>query len=296
MSLVESTLEKLRRKGDLAPQRPATIGSVAPVVPVAPSPAADDPPVGPPRLQIHIKQFALREAGYLPDDSAERYFADYYRQIKRPLVTKAGTPYSGARGNPRLVMMASAVPGDGKTFTCINLALSMARERDFSVVLVDADVLKPHVSQIFGVESEPGLIESLEDHKVDIESLVLPTDIKGLSILPAGRSHEGATELLASVRMEAILARLLMRDPRRIVVFDSSPILVSSEARALASLCGQIVLVVCGGKTPRPAILEALEYLGTPANVSIVVNQGRVTSQGAQYGSYGSNARQSDAG
>ncbi len=291
MSLVESTLEKLRRKGDIAPQRTPTIATVVPAENVG---ALADAPSVAPRRQISVNQSALRELGYLPDDAAERNFADYYRQIKRPLVTKAGAAFNGARRNPRLVMMASAAPGDGKTFTCINLALSLARERDFSLVLVDADVLKPHISQIFGAASEPGLIDSLADNQIDVESLVLPTDIRGLSILPAGSAHEGATELLASERMEAILSRLLYRDPRRIVLFDSSPVLVSSEARALASLCGQIVLVVCSAKTPRPAVLEAIEYLGAPENVSIVVNQGRVTSQGAQYGVYGGTARQSD--
>src|ERR1043165_7009541 len=98
-------------------------------------------------------------------------------------------------------MMASALPGDGKTFTSINLALSMARERDISVVLADADIPKPHVSRIFGVEREKGLLEALTDPAVDVESLVLPTDVGGLSILPAGTPHEGATELLASARM-----------------------------------------------------------------------------------------------
>src|SRR5579862_6488090 len=78
------------------------------------------------RRKIVVDRDSLRKSGYLPDKGTERKFADYYRQIKRPLITRAAGPAVAGRANPRLIMLASALPGDGKTFTSINLALSMA--------------------------------------------------------------------------------------------------------------------------------------------------------------------------
>jgi exopolysaccharide/PEP-CTERM locus tyrosine autokinase len=233
----------------------------------------------------------LRSAGYLPESAQDRQFADEYRQVKRPLIAAAFRSVGGSPGrSPRLVVMASALPGDGKTFTSINLALSLARERDISVLLVDADVAKPHISCIFGAEAELGLLDAVADEKLGIESLVLRTDVKGLYILPAGKSQAGATELLSSARMREQVDRLLAANPRRIVLFDSSPLLVSSESLAVIGAAGgQIVMVVRAGKTPRQAVLDALVKLGGDLPVSLILNQGnRGLAEGLYgYGPYG---------
>ena len=285
MSMVERAIEKLRRNAEQAPKQPARpVGSL--VADIPPTNDLSGPPKSTPERRIVVDREALRDAGYLPETAVDRRFADHYRQIKRPLISQALASPSPVPGSPRLIMMASALPGDGKTFTSINLALSMARERDVSVVLVDADTPKPHVSRIFGVEKEPGLLDALGEPNTDIESFVLPTDVGGLSILPAGKTHDGATELLASARMAAVVTRLIARDPRRIVLFDSPPLLVSSESRALSSIAGQVVLVVRSGATPQQAVLDALEQIADRP-VSLVLNQGRVSLAGGYYG-YGS--------
>ena len=293
MTLVERTIEKMRRAA--AEQRPSAetrpVGSLVTEPPkVADTPGA--PPAAPSR-SIAVNREALREAGYLPETEVDRRFADHYRQIKRPLISAALAAPEAVPGSPRLIMMASALPGDGKTFTSINLALSMARERDVSVVLVDCDTPKPHVSRIFGVDNEPGLLDALGDASTDIESLVLPTDVGGLSILPAGTTHDGATEMLASARMAAVVTRLIARNPRRVVLFDSPPLLVSSESRALSSIAGQVVLVVRSGHTPNQAVLDALDQLGDRP-VALVLNQGRVSLTGGYYG-YGNYGNYGDA-
>jgi protein-tyrosine kinase len=290
MSLVERAIEKLRRAGATDPAPENMNKAVGALVrdPASADQAYPDS-AGTPSRRIHIDPAALRELGYLPESSRDRQFADHYRQIKRPIIAKAQAPITDPlMHSPRLVMMASALPGDGKTFTSINLALSMARERDVSVVLVDADLPKPHVSRVFGVEKEPGLLDALADPALDIESLLLPTDVGSLSILPAGKANESATEMLASARMSAIVARLLGRNERRIVLFDSPPLLLSSESRALAAIAGQIVLVVRSGATPRHAVLDVLEELGDHQSVALVLNQGRVQLGGYYgYGEYG---------
>ena len=316
MSLVERAIDKMRREDPSAgrrnndAQRPLVRGaapqsqspntrpssmpqaSFAALSQMDPQPASRLP--GQPRLLID--RGALRSLGYLPDSSCDRQFAGHYRQIKRPLIAAALEPVSADQpqaSSRRLVMMASALPGDGKTFTSINLALSMARESDVTVLMIDADVAKPHVSDMFGVAEQKGLVDALSDKNLDVESLVISTDVPGLSILPAGTRSAGATELLASIRMAELLTRLLAADPRRIILLDSSPLLVTSESRELVKYVGQVLLVVRAGKTPRRAILDAIQLLGEQVAIGLVLNQGRPSlldglyGYGYGYGAYG---------
>ena len=280
MTIVERAIERLRRQGGHSTS-PATVAVGTMVHESAPDLAQASS-----ARRILIDRDALRQAGYLPETAVDRRFASYFRQIKRPLITKVQSAADAAGPSPRVIVMTSALPGDGKTFTSINLALSLAHERDVSVVLVDADIPKPHVSRIFGVDAEPGLTDALASVDLDIESLVLPTDVGNLSVLPAGRGADNATELLASARMGAVLTRLLSRHPRRIVLLDSPPLMVSSEARSLVAIAGQLVMVVRSGRTPRKAVLDALADIGAERPVSLVLNQGP-TGFGGGYGAYG---------
>lgn len=291
MGVVERALDKLRRGnagisrvGTSGMERGGTIGALVE--------GREHGAVDSSGRRIIVDRTALRAAGYLPELGQDRRFADEYRQVKRPLIDSAFAEGAAARQpSPRLVMMASALPGDGKTFTSINLALSFAKEKDTSVLLVDADVAKPHISRVFGVDDQPGLLDALADPGLDVSSLIVPTDVSGLSILPAGRTRDGATELLSSGRMGDVASRILRRDPRCLVLFDSPPLVVSSESRALAPAAGQVVLVVRAGYTPRRALQEAIEVLGPEKSVSLVLNQGRHnlldSYYGHSYGSYG---------
>jgi exopolysaccharide/PEP-CTERM locus tyrosine autokinase len=306
LRIVDNATAKLRALGITATNpvltNPEVVGSVEeapeapqldPSVPVEEAPEAPqlDPsvPVVDPSRYIRIDRVRLRAGGFLPDVTQERRFADQYRRIKRPILMRVQTLSAARSPAARLILMASALPGDGKTFTSINLALSMARERDISVLIIDGDVAKPHISRIFGVDREPGLLDALADDSIDIESLVLPTDVDGMSMLPAGQYHESATELLASARMNEVLTRLTARDPRRIILLDSPPLLLSSESRALVEIAGQVVLVVRAGGTPRRAVQEAIGYVGEDKPLGLVLNQSQMAlSEGYYgYGSYG---------
>ena len=279
MSLIESALEKLRRDET----RTQPTGSAVPSRPVV-VPMAASEPIAPAR-HTKVDLQALRVAGYLPELGLERRFADHYRQIKRPLIEKA------LNGSPemRLILVSSALPGDGKTFTSINLALSMARERDLSVLLVDADTPKARVSEVLGIREERGLVDTLMEEALDVESLVHSTDIHGLEILAAGKRMENTTELLASARMAQIAARLIARNTRRLVLFDTAPLLVSSEARALLRIPGQIVLVARSGVTPRQALVDALVQVDKSRLQGLVINEApfRAGSGYYDYGGYG---------
>ena len=153
------------------------------------------------------------------------------RKIKRPLLEFAAGLKADTSNIANLIMIASALPKDGKTFTCINLALSMAIEKDTTVLLVDADMPKPNISRIFGVGEEPGLIDLLLDDEKGVLDVILDTDVPGLRLLPAGQRDEHATELLASKRMVDVVKQLSCTCPGCIVIFDSPPLLVTSEVR-----------------------------------------------------------------
>jgi protein-tyrosine kinase len=290
MSLVERALKKLQedRKTDGGGMKPVAPVVVAKVVrePVVAATGADVAyeRVEPPRKRVSISRTALREAGVIPPADRERLIADQYRRIKRALIGNMSGKVVPPIPHPRLIMMTSALSGDGKTYTSVNLALSLAGEKDRTCLLVDGDVAKPHIGNLFGVQEEPGLLDALQDPSLDVESLILPTDVPGLSILPAGQRTEQATELLASERMLQILQRLEARDPRRIAVVDSPPILLSSEARVITNLVGQVVFVVRAGVTPRPAVLEALSQIDEGRYVGLILNQSEAAHASSYYG------------
>jgi len=297
VSLIENALEKMRRTSAAA-GRQAEAGDLRDSL--GPQSGANAAVGEFSELQtkrITIDWAAVRAAGYLPDEEQARRFADHYRQIKRPLIDKALAPDSAP--DSRLILLSSALPGDGKTFTAVNLAISMARERDVSVLLVDADLPRSRITEVFGMRAEPGLIDALVDESVDVESCVVRTDVQGLEVLPAGAMVENATELLASARMVQVASRLLARNPRRLVLFDSAPILGSSEARALVKIPGQIALVVRAGVTPRQAVLDAVTHLDEKKLQGLILNEA-TTARGSGYyygySSYGSAGQAAQAG
>jgi protein-tyrosine kinase len=291
MSLVEQALKKVQQ----ARARPVgTHDSVeapasGPVEELVRQGAAGQTPreVDEPGRVVAIDRGMLRRAGLLPPEEQERQIAHEHRHIKRPLIDNAFGRGRSAVESGRLVMVASAMPGDGKTFTSINLALSIAREKDVSVLLIDADVAKPHISRMLGVDQEKGLLDALRDTSLHIEDLILATDIRGLSVLPAGTPAENATELLASDRMQQLMRRIVALNPSQMVLFDSPPLLVTSESRVVAKIVGQVVLVVCADRTPQKAVFDSLDILGQGKSVGIVLNQGGESSGSYGYGYYG---------
>jgi exopolysaccharide/PEP-CTERM locus tyrosine autokinase len=235
---------------------------------------------------VSIDPEQLRDAGLLASVDQEQALADQFRIIKRPLLDHAVGRFADISNSSNLIMVASALPGDGKSFVSVNLALSMAIEKDISVVLVDADVIKPHISSVFGIEDEPGLIDLLTDKSLEVGDLLLPTIVPGLRLLPAGKHSGFTTELIASKRMENVAATLSQTFPDRVVIFDSPPLLATSESPVLASLMGQIVMVVGAGKTPRHAVLEAIGNLDSDKPINLVLNQAGHGLQSG-YGQYG---------
>lgn len=236
--------------------------------------------------QVTIDLDRLRASGMIAPDGDKTPLAEEFRVIKRPLLKNAFGDGAAIR-NGNLVMITSAFPREGKSFTAINLAMSIAMERDRTVLLVDADVARPSIPQQFGIAPDVGLMDVLLDPNVKLSDAIVRTNVNKLTLLPAGRPHRHATELLASEAMAKLLAEVSERYSDRIVIFDSPPLLVTTEARTLAANMGQIVLVVESESTTHEAVREALATIESCEVVGMVLNKGRRTNPGDNYGYYG---------
>jgi exopolysaccharide/PEP-CTERM locus tyrosine autokinase len=287
MSKIQEALKRLQDSGTSVVQEfggGGKIGSRLAGLALDPSNEEDPENANARGATVHVDQASLRAARLIAPDYHDRMLADEYRDIKRPLIANAlgRRRLRVERGN--LIIVTSAIAGEGKTFTSLNLALSIAQEQDLSVLLVDADVAKSHISTIFDVADLPGLLDFLDSGSKQLESLLLPTDLDGLAILPAGGKRENATELLSGSRMEWLVHHLSFADQDRIVIFDTPPLLQTSEAKAIAHMAGQIVLVVKAESTSQAAVVEALHLLdGEDKAVNLVLNQARDIGAGRSY-------------
>jgi protein-tyrosine kinase len=291
VSVIENALKRLQGQRPAGPEASVpedkqSYGTVAPAGAARRREANGAEAAAPGRI-IRVDQDALRAAGMLPPAHQEQELAQQYRRIKRPLINAAL-----GRGMPRLpqgnlLMITSAVPGEGKTFMSLNLSFSMRLEEDITVLLVDGDVVNPRISQILGADKEPGLLDAIKDPNLSTDSLILPTDVPGLAFLPAGRQDANATELLASSRMFEVVSKLGSEDTARIVLFDSAPLLVTTESQALAQFVGQILLVVRADQTPQRVVFDALQTLVEGKSVALVLNQNLHRLHSGYYEQYG---------
>jgi receptor protein-tyrosine kinase len=239
---------------------------------------------------VSIDLEGLKARGYVTPDVPGSPIADEFRVIKRPIIRNA-TGRAGARvRNGNLVMITSSVASEGKTFTAVNLAMSIAMELDITVLLVDGDVANPGLPPLLGVPDAPGLLDLLTDEKLDVADALVRTNIDKLSILPAGSPHRRATELLASEQMTLLLRDLASRYADRIIIFDSPPLLPTTEARVLATHMGQIVMVVAAESTSQNAVSQALVTIENCEHVMMMLNKASRTDV-SEYGHYPTSPR-----
>jgi exopolysaccharide/PEP-CTERM locus tyrosine autokinase len=242
--------------------------------------------VSPISKQGTINLAKLRQAGIITPDEEKTQIAEEFRLIKRPLIKNAFSQGPESIHNGNLIMVTSALAGEGKSFCAINLAMSIAMERDHTVLLIDADVAKPSMPAYLGLKAERGLLDVLIDDKLELADVMIKTNVDKLSILTAGRKNKHATELLASQSMSELLKDIAHRYSDRIIIFDSPPLLLTSEARVLASQMGQIVLVVAAEKTPQQTVKEALRQIESCDVVNLIYNKASTFLGGEYYGYY----------
>lgn len=239
------------------------------------------------KIDFQLDFEKLKKIGYLTPDSNNKVLSEEYRAIKRPVLMnafgKGAVPIE--RGN--LIAITSSLPGEGKTYTTLNLALSIATELDSTVLIIDGDILRPKLSELLGLEKNKGLTDVLHDPHTRISDVMVNTQIPKLKIIPAGNKYENSTELLSSDGMERLVVELGKRYSDRIILFDSPPLLATSEATVLNHLMGQILLVVEAGKTPVDAVKDSLSHINEEKVIGLVLNKTNGQAVRGGYGSYG---------
>ena len=280
-----------------APVAPAAVAPVpAPASAPAPVSAATLPTVRSAQVEmlptasrrsreVRLDLERLEREGYLVPSQARSQLAEQMRIIKRPLLANARGESAQQISRANLIQVVSAMPGEGKTFFAVNLAMSIAMEVDLSVLLVDADVLRPSVLARCGVEPSRGLMDVLKTPSLDLADVMLRTNVPKLTLLPAGTANSQSTELLASTAMERLLDELASRFPDRIIVFDAPPLIPTTESRVLASRVGQVVMVVEAGKTTHAQVTQAYAAVEQCPVVLSVLNRASGNS-GEAYGYY----------
>jgi len=241
----------------------------------------------------------LEAAGYLPEDYEASCQFNEFRRIKRPILKKAFLEEKTEGELPRnLVMISSAIPGEGKTFCAINLTLNMILERDITVMLMDVDCVRRSLSKVFGVDELPGLVDVLEGDK-NVEDVIINTAIPQLKIFPAGRAHTHTAELIAGDRMKCLTAEISERYADRIILMDSPPLLAANDAEILSHYAGQAIIVVEADKTSQSLIQQALMCIETEkTSTGLVLNkrQGGALAENDGYGYYYSGDEESRVG
>lgn len=229
----------------------------------------------------------LREQCLIEPEGPVTGLLEEFRIVKRQLLMTAAESRIG-RGAPHgeRILVCSAHPGEGKTFCAVNLALSMAAEKDTEVLLVDADFAKPSVLSALGLPGGRGLMDALADPAIAVEDCIIGTDIAGLFVLPAGNSTGHDTEHLASSHTAEVLARLTAQAPNRIVIFDSPPVLAASPASELAHHVGQALMVVRADQTGEAALRDAVSILSGCEDIKLLLNCTRFSPTGRRFGSY----------
>lgn len=293
--VVTRYVEALRRKGasPTSPDQPATAldQPSAPSLTVSVTAERLEPRVSvtaerlEPHVDVTIDPEFLKKSGFINPNATERsQLAEEFRLIKRPLLNKAFG--AGRNHNDNVVLVTSPQPAEGKTFIAVNLALSVASERDLHVMLVDTDLYTQSVTRTLGLPQRKGLVDLLSDETLDFADILLRTNIPNFTIVQAGGPHPHATELLSSQRMIRLTREISSRYTDRLIIMDSPPILASSEPMALAAHVGQVALVVEQNRTGWRQIEQALPLLSGCSEISFILNKMKSLPWRDYYGSY----------
>lgn len=267
-------------------QDPGPIGGVAPFLAAPEDWSAQQDAAGSGANRVDLDFALLSSRGYMVPGEQNVHMAEEYQQIKRRLLANMvdGMMPAGAPSN--LVMVTSSVPGEGKTFTSLNLAISMAMEMERTVLVVDTDILKCDLSKLVGAYGRPGLFDVLSRGDLELSDVLLRTNVPKLTVLPAGTIRQQASEKLASEAMRRLTHELATRYRDRIVLFDCPPILANSGATALAPAVGQTVMVVEAARTTRETVQHALLMMDPNPITGLILNKTREARAGGHYYNY----------
>jgi receptor protein-tyrosine kinase len=269
--------------------------AAGPAAPIAPRKATGGAAVTPTGPQLVLDRGRLAGFGIAIPSAARSRTVEEFRLVKRNLVGAwSQNDLIGDRRASRLIMVTSARPGEGKTFTALNLALAFASERKVKALLVDVDTQHSTIPAILGIRGERGIVDVLAG-SLELPEVLIQTNIPNLMILPAGRGGPHVPELLSSPEMGALLDKMTERLPDHYLIVDTPPCMASSDAAALAPLVGQIVFVVEANNTQQGEIEAALSTLSTCPRISLLLNKSDSLAT-EHFGSYGYNYHSADSG
>ena len=282
VSQPQATTEPLASEGSIEKLQAQEVGSSNTI---RTKPIKSDGIVSNTKIEIDLEMLAKK--GFVSTNSDRQIINEEYRVIKRKLLDNAFGPLSKSLNNSNVIMVTSSRQGEGKTFTAINLALSIALEQDKTVLLVDADVLRPNIMKTLELKNEQGLMEYLLGDKENIAEVMCRTNLDNLRIISAGKSHHLSAELLASERMFDAVEEFANRYPDRIVIVDTPPLLGINETAILANLAGQALVVTEEFRTKLVDVENAVKHLNPEMAIGFVVNKTeQVNLEGGGYGYY----------
>lgn len=233
-----------------------------------------------------IDAVALERGGMVDWSRTRSRISEEFRLVQRQILRSAFGP--GAEpGFSNLLMVTSARPGEGKSFTSVNLAGSIARQGDHHVLLVDADSKRDSVCYAFGLAESRGLLDLVANPKLDPAPLIVKTPIERLSILPVGRERERSAELFSTKEMTRLIQSLGRRYADRLLILDAPPCLSTSDPAVLAPVVGQIVFVVEADRTQRDEVEASLDLIQACPTITLVLNKQQVSSR-YTFGAYSS--------
>ena len=282
MSIVEKALQKAQIKTERAATRDAAAPQELPDLGQVPPPRGTAAPL-PETIARRAKPahggnvvldfVQLRQDGRLAPEALMHQTEEEFRRIKWPLLNAIAHREGARPAANNMVLVTSAIPGEGKTFNALNLALSIARDRDLEVLLVDGDVAQPSLTASLGLTGRPGVTNLLRDTTMVLADIVYSTNIPQLEVVPAGVRQDNAAELLASARMQAVVDQLCARVSSGVVIVDSPPILATNEAQVITRYAGQVLMVVRADSTEQRVLTEALSLIDKSRPVSAVLNR-----------------------
>ena len=264
-------------------QIPSDVGEVSNLVETPSAHESDKSIISePPKRRLDVNLSRLAAMGFVTPNATRNRTTDEMRLIKRAVLSGR---MNASDSNSNLILVTSAVNAEGKTFTAVNLALSLAAEENIQVLLVDADFYKRDAFSLMGLEQDVGLIDALQDATIDFRDILFETNIPNFSVVPSGEYHERSTELLGGTRVKEFFDDLAREHQNRLTIIDCPPLLLTTEAVALTSHVGQVLFVIRAESTREEQVRRAIELIDARPTVGLVLNRAKMKSNSSGYGS-----------
>ena len=202
--------------------------------------------------------------------------AEHYKILRTNIQQRA------LENNWNTIMITSIHPGEGKTLTSINLAITFAKEFDHTVLLVDCDLKRQNIHRYLNFSFEYGIVDYLVEDR-PLKDLIVWPGIDKLTLISGGKTIANSAELLGSAKMKAFVQEIKNRYADRYIIFDVPPVLSGADTIAFSPLVDCILMVVEEGRTSIKDVKKALEMIPNEKILGFALNRGSSTMHGYYY-------------